>query len=108
MNRTEWLLLVVLAVVAVGTLVVAVRLLVTLVRTRRVLKGAGVPASTKTMFWASVAYLVWPVDLLPDPIYLDDIGFLLLALRSLHAAAARAGVTGPGRGVRGVPGVRGK
>jgi uncharacterized membrane protein YkvA (DUF1232 family) len=42
------------------------------------------------MFWGSIAYTVWPVDLLPDPVYLDDLGFLLLALRSVHAALARA------------------
>jgi uncharacterized membrane protein YkvA (DUF1232 family) len=98
MNSTQWLLVSLLAVVAVVTLVIAIRLLVTLVRTRRLLKGAGVPASTRTMFWASVAYLLWPVDLLPDPVYLDDIGVLLLALRSLHAAARHAGVTRSGRG----------
>jgi uncharacterized membrane protein YkvA (DUF1232 family) len=49
-----------------------------------------VPLSTKAMFWGSIAYTVWPVDLLPDPVYLDDLGFLLLALRSVHAALARA------------------
>ncbi|SHN09465.1 YkvA family protein [Actinacidiphila paucisporea] len=92
MNDTEWLLLALLAVVGVVTLAIAVRVLVKLVRSRRLLKDSGIPMSTKTMFWASIVYLVWPVDLLPDPIYLDDIGFLLLALRSLHAAARKAGV----------------
>jgi uncharacterized membrane protein YkvA (DUF1232 family) len=43
-------------------------------------------------FWAAVVYLVCPVDLLPDPILIDDIGFLLLALRSLDKAALRAGL----------------
>ncbi len=38
------------------------------------------------MFWGAVAYLVLPTDALPDPVYLDDIGVLLLALRSLRAA----------------------
>lgn len=33
-------------------------------------------------------YTISPLDLIPDPVYLDDIGILLLALRSLHAAAA--------------------
>jgi hypothetical protein len=33
---------------------------------------------------------VSPLDLLPDPVYLDGIGVLLLALRSLHAAATRS------------------
>ncbi|WUH89425.1 YkvA family protein [Streptomyces sp. NBC_00433] len=92
MNDTEWLLVALLAVVAVVTLAIAIRVLLKLVRSRRLLKDSGIPMSTKTMFWGSIVYLVWPVDLLPDPIYLDDIGFLLLALRSLHAAARKAGV----------------
>jgi uncharacterized membrane protein YkvA (DUF1232 family) len=78
------------AVLALVTAVLAVRLLVKLVRARRLLRAAGVPLSTKAMFWGSIAYTVWPVDLLPDPVYLDDLGFLLLALRSVHAALARA------------------
>lgn len=41
----------------------------------------------------AVAYTVSPVDLIPDPVYLDDIGLLLLALRSLHAAAGAVGAT---------------
>lgn len=96
MDGRERSLLWLLAVVAAVSLVVAVRLLVKLVRSWRLLKASGIPMSHKTMFWASVAYLVWPVDLLPDPIYLDDIGFLLLALRSLHAAARRYGVSRDG------------
>jgi uncharacterized membrane protein YkvA (DUF1232 family) len=48
------------------------------------------PLSTKAMFWGSIVYLICPIDLLPDPIYVDDIGFLMLALRSVHAAASRA------------------
>nr|WP_069465136.1 YkvA family protein [Actinacidiphila rubida] len=68
----------------------AIVVLVKLVRARRLLKDAGLPRSGKVTFWAAVAYLVCPVDLLPDPIYLDDIGVLMLALRSLHKAAAAA------------------
>jgi uncharacterized membrane protein YkvA (DUF1232 family) len=33
---------------------------------------------------------VLPTDLLPDPVYLDDIGVLLLALRSLSAVPKEA------------------
>ncbi|SEG30085.1 Protein of unknown function [Actinacidiphila yanglinensis] len=91
MDRTEvgWLVAAVV-VVAVVTAVLAVRMLLKLVRARRVLKETGMPLSTKAMFWGSIIYLVCPVDLLPDPIYLDDVGVLMLALRSVHAAAARA------------------
>ncbi|KPC76783.1 membrane protein, partial [Streptomyces sp. NRRL WC-3753] len=45
----------------------------------------------------ALLYVLSPVDLLPDPVLLDDIGVLLLALRSLHAAAEAAGV---GKGKR--------
>jgi len=83
--------LAVAAVLVAVTVVVAVRLAVKLVRARRLLGASGIPLSSKLMFWASIGYLIWPVDLLPDPVYLDDIGFLMLALRSLHKAASRAG-----------------
>jgi hypothetical protein len=59
-----------------------------------------VPIGNKLAFWGALLYVVSPVDLLPDPVYLDDIGVLMLALRSLNAAAARAGLRegdlGPG------------
>ncbi|GGV30027.1 hypothetical protein GCM10010495_52960 [Kitasatospora herbaricolor] len=86
--------LVAAGVVIAATLAVAVTLLVKLVRARRLLGASGIPMSSKVLFWASLVYLVSPVDLLPDPVLLDDIGFLLVALRSLHKAAERAGVTG--------------
>ncbi|MGP3925165.1 hypothetical protein [Streptomyces sp. 8N616] len=79
-------------VVVAVTVLVAVKLLLRLLRTRRLLREAGIPASGKVAFWAAVGYLVLPVDLLPEPILLDDIGFLLLALRSLDNAATRAGI----------------
>ncbi|MEU0335095.1 DUF1232 domain-containing protein [Streptomyces sp. NPDC006193] len=78
-------LLVIVAVVAAALLAVAVALLVRLVRTRRTLRQAGLPTGPRWVFWGAVAYLLLPTDLLPDPVYLDDIGVLLLALRSLRA-----------------------
>jgi uncharacterized membrane protein YkvA (DUF1232 family) len=91
-NTKVWLLVAFVAVVAAVMVVVAVRLCVRLVRTRRLLTDAGVPAQGKLAFWAAIVYLVCPVDLLPDPILIDDIAVLLLALRSLDKAAARAGI----------------
>ncbi|MGW5431460.1 DUF1232 domain-containing protein [Streptomyces sp. NPDC004059] len=79
-------LLVIGAVVAAVLLAVAVGLLVRLVRTRRTLRRAGLPTGPRWVFWGAVAYLLLPADLLPDPVYLDDIAVLLLALRSLRAA----------------------
>ncbi|MED7949728.1 MULTISPECIES: YkvA family protein [unclassified Streptomyces] len=87
--------------VVLATLVVAGVLVVKLVRARKLLGASGIPMSKKVLFWASIAYLVSPVDLLPDPILLDDIGFLLVALRSLGKAGLRAGVGSAGPGVGG-------
>lgn len=83
---TTTTLIVVAAVVAAALLAVAVGLLVRLVRARRTLRRAGLPTGPRWVFWGAVAYLLLPTDLLPDPVYLDDIGVLLLALRSLRAA----------------------
>ncbi|MEU7551812.1 YkvA family protein [Streptomyces sp. NPDC044571] len=85
MDAQVWLTLAVVA--ALGLALAAAVLLVRVVRTRRLLLDAGIPLRDKALFWVAVVYTVSPVDLIPDPVYLDDIGVLLLALRSLHAAA---------------------
>ncbi|HKD97337.1 MAG TPA: YkvA family protein [Micromonosporaceae bacterium] len=88
MSRTSWIILgVVLGVVAVVTLVFAIRLAVRLVSMRRLLAGMG--ASGKFVFWGALAYTIFPIDLLPDPIYLDDIGVLTAALVYLTRLARK-------------------
>ncbi|MFF3341942.1 DUF1232 domain-containing protein [Streptomyces flavidovirens] len=84
MSAEAWTLLVVAVILVVATLAVAVFVLVRLVRARRGLRAAGLPEGRPWVFWAAVAYLVLPTDLVPDPVYLDDIGVLVLALRSLR------------------------
>ncbi|MGW0996827.1 DUF1232 domain-containing protein [Streptomyces sp. NPDC002520] len=84
-STTIQLLIAAAVVIAVLLLTVAVVLLVRLVRARRTLRRAGLPTGPRWVFWGAVLYLVLPTDLLPDPVYLDDIGVLLLALRSLRA-----------------------
>ncbi|MFF3171310.1 YkvA family protein [Streptomyces sp. NPDC057900] len=92
MDTTAWLIIgAVLVLLTVG---IAAVLLVRVFRARKLLVDAGIPLQNKALVWAAVIYTVSPVDLLPDPVYLDDIGFLMLALRSLHAAARAAGVGG--------------
>ncbi|MEE1815909.1 YkvA family protein [Streptomyces sp. SP18ES09] len=94
MDGSVWLIVaVVLALVAAGYAAV---LLVRVFRARRLLLDAGVPLQSKALFWAAVVYTISPVDLIPDPVYLDDIGVLLVALRVLHSAAAGS-KTAPGR-----------
>ncbi|MFF7566528.1 YkvA family protein [Streptomyces pseudovenezuelae] len=81
-------LIVVAVVLAALALAVAVGLLVRLVRTRRGLRRAGLPTGPRWVFWGALLYFVLPTDLVPDPVYLDDIGVLLLALRTLHGSPA--------------------
>jgi uncharacterized membrane protein YkvA (DUF1232 family) len=84
-------LITVAVVLAAALLAVAAAVLVRLVRARQGLRRAGLPTGPRWVFWGAVAYFVLPTDVLPDPIYLDDIGVLLLALRSLRRAPDRAG-----------------
>jgi uncharacterized membrane protein YkvA (DUF1232 family) len=83
--------IVVVALLAALALAVAVLLLVRLVRARRSLRRAGLPTGPRWVFWGALLYFVLPTDVLPDPVYLDDIGVLLLALRSLRGSPASAG-----------------
>ncbi|MEU3693267.1 YkvA family protein [Streptomyces narbonensis] len=96
MDSSLWLIVAVVLVLVVAGF--AAVLLVRVFRTRRLLLDAGVPLRSKALFWAAVVYTVSPIDLIPDPVYLDDIGVLLIALRMLHAAAV-----GSGAGPDGLP-----
>ncbi|GKQ34948.1 DUF1232 domain-containing protein [Streptomyces sp. A012304] len=84
-------LVTVAAVLAAALFAVAAWVLVRLVRARRGLRRAGLPTGPRWVFWGAIAYFVLPADVMPDPVYLDDIGVLLLALRSLRRAPDRAG-----------------
>ncbi|MEU2736447.1 DUF1232 domain-containing protein [Streptomyces sp. NPDC007095] len=88
MDSTTWTVVLIVAILGAAALGVAIAVLVRLVRTRRDLRRAGLPTGSRWVFWGAVAYLLLPTDLLPDPIYLDDIGVLLLALRSLRPPEA--------------------
>ncbi|MFM9609022.1 hypothetical protein DF268_42215 [Streptomyces sp. V2] len=83
---TTTTVIVVAALLAAVVLAAAVAVAVRLVRTRRELRRAGLPTGPRWIFWGAVLYFVLPTDLLPDPVYLDDIGVLLLALRSLRTS----------------------
>ncbi|MCW3839949.1 YkvA family protein [Micromonospora yasonensis] len=87
MSREAWILLVLAGVVALATLVGAVLLAIRVVRTRRLLGALGVGG--KVAFYGALIYAILPVDLLPDPIYLDDMGVLAGALFYLGRLAAK-------------------
>ncbi|MER6631365.1 YkvA family protein [Streptomyces sp. NPDC000987] len=88
--RSTTIMITVVAALAAVVLGFAVVLLVRLVRTRRSLRRAGLPTGPRWVFWGAVLYFVLPTDLLPDPVYLDDIAVLLLALRTLRGSVGRA------------------
>jgi len=74
-----WTLIgVVIGIVAVATLIGAIVLLVKLWKTKKMLSAMG--AGGNVAFWGALIYTVFPVDLLPDPVYLDDMGVAAAAL----------------------------
>lgn len=69
---------VIIAVIGVATAYGAFRVGRKLWLTRRMLGDLG--AGGKVAFYGSLLYTFFPIDLLPDPIYLDDMGVLAAAL----------------------------
>lgn len=79
MSREAWIAIgIVVAVVAILTFVGVVRLLLKVFWMRRHLAELG--TGGKVAFWAAMIYTFLPVDLLPDPIYLDDMAVVGTAL----------------------------
>ncbi|SCG62583.1 Protein of unknown function [Micromonospora halophytica] len=85
------MLVVIGGVLALATLVGAVLLAVRVVRARRMLGTLGVGG--KVAFYGALIYTVFPVDVLPDPIYLDDVGVLAGALIYLTRLARQRRAT---------------
>jgi uncharacterized membrane protein YkvA (DUF1232 family) len=74
-------------IVALITFIGAIVLLVRVVRTRKLLADLG--AGGKVAFYGALIYTIFPIDLLPDPIYLDDMGVLAGALFYLTRLAQK-------------------
>ncbi|BCB90234.1 YkvA family protein [Phytohabitans suffuscus] len=93
MSREAWIAVIVLGViVAVATLIGAIVLALRVWRTRKLLGELG--AGGKVAFYGALLYTVLPVDVLPDPIYLDDMGLLAGALLYLsHLVRKRRDTT---------------
>jgi len=106
MSREAWIVVgVIVAVVALITLYGAIRLARKLFVTKRMLGDLG--TGGRIAFWGALIYTILPIDLLPDPIYLDDMGVLTAALlylthllrkrRAAGALVKQPGERGPGR-----------
>lgn len=84
------LVLVLLIVAFVVTLAVAGYLLIRLLFKFRLVHSQLMPLGGKLAFWAALAYTLLPIDMLPDPLLLDDIGVLALAVAYInHLALSR-------------------
>lgn len=72
MSHGTWIAIIaIVVIVGAITLFFALRLTFKMVAIKRSLNQLG--ASGKFAFWGALAYLIFPIDLLPDPIYLDDM-----------------------------------
>lgn len=79
MSREAWIAVaVVVGIIGLVTLYGAIRLIIKLVATKRLLGEVG--TGGKIAFWGAILYTIFPIDLLPDPIYLDDMAVLGAAL----------------------------
>ena len=95
MSRDTWIVLLVVGIglLALVTLIVAVKFALRLLATKRMLGELG--TGGKVAFYGALLYTIFPVDLLPDPIYLDDIGVLATALAILTKALHARRKSGP-------------
>jgi hypothetical protein len=94
MSREAWIVVGVLAaIVAVVTVYGAIRLAGRLLTTKRMLGDLGVGG--KVAFYGALIYTILPIDLLPDPIYLDDMGVLAVALLYLTNLLRKRRARGP-------------
>jgi len=86
----EWFyaLFVIGALVLIALLVVAIVLAVRVWKTGKYLQAMGLGG--KWVIWGALIYTIFPIDLLPDPIYLDDVGVLGGALIYLGRLAVKA------------------
>lgn len=95
MSREAWIAVAVLgAIVAVATLIGAIVLAVRVWRTRKMLGELGFGG--KVAFYGALTYTILPIDVLPDPIYLDDMGMLAGALLYLTHLVRRQRAAQPG------------
>ncbi|MFI5912840.1 hypothetical protein [Dactylosporangium sp. NPDC051541] len=81
-------LLVIGGLLLIALLVVAIVLAVRVWKTGKYLQAMGVGG--RWVFWGAIIYTIFPIDLLPDPIYLDDVGVLGGALIYLSRLAVKA------------------
>jgi len=53
------------------------------------LKDEDTPAKAKATIIGALGYFIWPLDAMPDPVYVDDLGAVALALLLVAASIKR-------------------
>ena len=91
---SQSVLLAVLVIPLVGVLIAAIVFLVKLIRLWSIVNSPDMPVAGKVAFWGSAIYAVFPIDVLPDPIYLDDLGVLMGAIAYITGLARKNGLLG--------------
>ena len=90
MSRETWIAIgVAVALIGVITLLFAIKLIIKLFATKRMMGELG--TGGKIAFWGALLYTIFPIDLLPDPIYLDDMAVLGGALALLTSQLRKRG-----------------
>jgi uncharacterized membrane protein YkvA (DUF1232 family) len=84
--------LIVIAVVVVAMIVVAGYFLIRLLRSFKVVHSQLMPLGGKLAFWGALAYVVLPIDVLPDPLLIDDIALMAVALSYIGRLASEFGI----------------
>lgn len=93
MSREAWIAIgVVAAIVALVTIFGAIRLVIKLLGARKMLGELG--TGGKWAFYGALLYTIFPIDILPDPIYLDDMAVLGGALFYLGKLIKKKGIKG--------------
>ncbi|GAB3679765.1 hypothetical protein GCM10027589_49980 [Actinocorallia lasiicapitis] len=75
---------------------VTARVLFRLHSLRRRVHTPDAPNTAKLAYYGAWIYALSPVDLLPDPIYLDDVGIVLAAIAAIERLTRRPGNVGDG------------
>ena len=63
-----------------------------LIRLYGTVKDPSMPKAAQFVFWGAIAWLISPIDPLPDPILIDDLGVLIFAVRYLEKQAREYGI----------------
>jgi len=87
-GKWPWIILACVVVVA-ATLYVVVRVLRRLHRLRGFVHAPDSPGTAKAAYYAAWVYALSPVDLLPDPVLIDDIGIVLASIAAIERMARR-------------------